>query len=379
LAGCGSSATPTASAGTSLAKSSAPKKAVAPRKTSPYQWHVVGTLAAQDTVAGKEPGVHHLWLLTQLPATANHEAEYVGQSVSTTSKSLTTVTPPFLPPGNRSETAWGRTAQGSWWITFVGQNSDTVRTAVWSTGHQHWTRLPNVTIPSGTNPTVPVIRGRSGHGWLVSEYDMAYDSSTNQYNSQTTVYTLLSHGWQEIHAFPVATSHYVDSFWNVWTTPGPTPGTLYVRPEGLINPVLVSRGGVVLKTLPLPHALATHWSQWQFSSPLDVVMSNSGVSYAADNSLWQWQGLSVHSLIPTGSTLASDGYTWQGLWDNQPVVSDSSTSALVLYHQGQWIPANVLARPGSHGNPLWKDHTLWSISNNTGKIWTKTLSSADLP
>lgn len=204
FAGCGSAPTPSASAGTSLAKTSVKKTSRPAPKISANRWHQVGTLAANDSLAGQEPGAHHLWLLTQLPATANHEAEYVGQSVATTSDSLTTVTPPFLPPGNRSETVWGRTAQGLWWIAFVSQNSDVVRTAVWSAGHRHWTRLPDVPIPSGNHPTVTVLRGHSGHGWLVSDYYGAYDPSTGHWNAQTTVYTLATQGWQEIHTFPVA-------------------------------------------------------------------------------------------------------------------------------------------------------------------------------
>lgn len=370
-AGCGTSSPSAASSASVSAKSPVTPKAVVSHKIS-NQWHVVGTLSAQEI--GKEPGVRHLWLLTQLPATANHEAEYVGQSVSTTSKSVTTVTPPFLPPDNRTETAWGRTPQGLWWITFVSQ-SNIVRTAIWQPGRSEWTRLPNLTInpPSSndaTTPTLTVVRGRQGHGWMVSNY------SGESGGAQTIVYGLHTQGWQVVHTFPLASSSQASNI--TWETPGPI-GSLYVNPQGPDNPVTISRHGTILKTIPIPLPLAKHWGQYVLINGVHVVMSNTGVSYAIGNTLWQWQGSAVHSLIPTGSTLSNDGYTWLGFWQNQPVVSEDNANALFLYHHGQWISANALTRPDSSSTPLWKHDTLWSISNNTGQIWTKSLSSTALP
>lgn len=371
--GCGAAPTPSASLGTTSTKTATKQPAkLAPTMPSNL-WHVVGTLAAQDSIVGKEAGLHHLWFLTQLPATANHGPEYQGQSVETTSHFVTSVTPPFLPPDNRSVTAWGRTAHGLWWITFVSQN-DVVRTVTWKPGQSQWNRLPNITIkPPSPNdfsrPVVYVIRGRAGHGWLVSNY------VGTSGGAQTIVYDLDRQGWHVLHAFPLASNSQASNI--TWQIPGP-PGTLYVNPQGPSNPVLLSRNGSILKTLPIPQTIITHLSH---DASVHVAMSNSGISYATGASLWQWKGTSVQSLISPGSVLYNN-YTWVGFWQNQPVVSEYSASPMFLYHHGQWIAANVLKPPASidYTNfSFWKGHTLWWVSQNTGKIWTKTVSSSALP
>ena len=377
LAGCGSSSTPTASEGTSFAKTAAPKKSVTSSQASPDQWHRVGMIASQETLSGHEAGVHHLWLLTQLPATVNHAAEYQEQMAMTTGTTVSVITPPLMPPGNRSETAWGRTTQGTWWVAFVGQNhSNVVRTVLWKPGQTQWTRLPNLTLnpPSSNDSTTPsanLVRGRDGNGWLVSNYSSGFSNG-----AQTIVYHLNAAGWHVVHTFPLAANRPGSDI--TWQTPGPT-GSLYVNPYGPDNPVTFSHSGTTLKTISIPQALDTHWGQQLIVNGVNVVMSNSGVSYAIGNSLWQWQGPSLTSLIPTGSILASSngGYTWQGFWQNQPVVSNLSANAWFVYHDGHWMKANALTRPDSNAS-VWKQHTLWAMST-TNHIWTKTLASADLP
>lgn len=126
----------------------------------------------------------------------------------------------------------------------------------------------------------------------------------------------------------------------------------------------------------LPHALATHWAQYLTPS-VNVVMSNAGVSYSHGNSLRQWQGAPVQSLIATGSALANN-YTWQGFWHNQPVVSNANTGALYLYHDHTWISASALAGPTSQATAVWHHTTLWA-DGETGPVWSKDLTPCTLP
>lgn len=376
IAGCGATAqaikTPTVAHSTS----------VSPHKTavsSTATWHIAAHIPAQDSVLGTQVAPHGLWIFLKTPATVNHGPEYRGAFVSAQHPGLTWITPPVLSPPTTDTIHpkyWGRTTGGVWWFTVFGQASSgnrKVRTVLWSSPHHAWTALPSLTVQAPhngvTTPHLTLMTGQHGHGWMVANYEGVLSS----YSAQSWVYHLSSRGWHLIHTFPSASSN---DQWIVWDAPG-TPGTLYISPEGPGQPVLLTASGRIAHTFSIPSTLLQQMNNY---SLISIAFSSTGTSFWTNNSstLWSWHAQQVHSLITPGSLLAQ-GFTWQGLWRNQPIVTASS-GLPYLYTHHHWVAFPAWNRTSSAGTSTpaaWNGQTLWSVGSSA--IWVRHLTAAQIP
>ncbi len=346
-------------------------------RPQPSLWLPAGVLSNTDKPMGLQAGRRHLWLLVKTPATSTRPSGYRGEAASLTSLSVRAVTPPLPTAGSLNQTAWGRTPGGSWWVAFSGLSTlsnglpvRVVKTAIWRPGQPTWTQLPSLTFPSSDNggqaPQTVIVKGKLGHGWLVSRTPAG---------ERTTVYRLNPRGWRKIHTLAYSRPVTGSSFH--WAVAGPV-GQLFVKPAGADFALWMSASGSIQKTTPIPTLLSKQM-QTAFGDAPEVAVSNDRVAYlssTATGNLWRWVGSRVQSLIGSQSPLAGDVIVWQGVWHNSPVVTAVNSRSLrqmvYVYRDGGWHPAPYLIRYPASAQPLgshnpayysfWSGNTFWTMS-----------------